>query len=101
MYNSISMPEFEQKIKHESVHLIDVREPDEFQGAHLAGSIHIPLNSLPSHLQNLDRSKDYYVMCYSGGRSTIACQFLSKQGFKVTNIMGGISAYRGEVEHGI
>ena len=44
-----------------------------------------------------DKDENYYVMCLSGARSTAACQYLASKGYKVTNVMGGISAWRGEV----
>ncbi|MDN5373146.1 MAG: hypothetical protein PWR19_2192, partial [Carnobacterium sp.] len=39
MYNSISMPEFEQKWRKETVSLVDVRESDEWDSKHIQGAI--------------------------------------------------------------
>ena len=36
-------------------------------------------------------------MCHSGARSAKAGQFLAAEGYKITNVLGGISAWRGEV----
>lgn len=97
MYNSISMPEFEQKWKKEKLSLVDVREVNEWENGHLDGAVHIPLSDLSAAKEKLDKNQEYYVMCHSGARSSMACQELSKEGYKVTNVMGGISAWRGEV----
>jgi len=97
MYHSISMPEFEQKWKKGKLPLVDVREDNEWEKGHLEGAIHVPLSGLSSVKQKLDKNEEYYVMCHSGVRSSMACQELAKEGYKVTNVMGGISAWRGEV----
>ncbi|WP_313468852.1 rhodanese-like domain-containing protein [Carnobacterium sp.] len=97
MYNSISMPEFEQKWKNETIPLIDVREMDEWNNGHVEGAVHLPLSAFPVGTTQLDKNQEYYVMCHSGGRSAIACQQLAQEGYQVVNVMGGISAWKGEV----
>lgn len=96
MYHSISMPEFEQKWKREKVSLVDVREQDEWQTKHIEGAVHVPLSDLEHAKETLDKEQDYYVMCHSGARSARACQLLANEGYNVTNVMGGISAWRGD-----
>ncbi|SFH80135.1 rhodanese-like domain-containing protein [Pisciglobus halotolerans] len=98
MYQSMSIPEFEQKMKKENVDLIDVREADEFAAGHIPGATHVPLSGFPEAAEALDKNKHYHVICHSGGRSTMACEQLSQAGYDVTNIMGGMSAWRGETE---
>ena len=97
MYQSITMPEFEQLWKKTPVKLVDVREADEFAYAHVEGAISMPLSGLEDTADQLDKDENYYGMCLSGARSTAACQYLASKGYKVTNVMGGISAWRGEV----
>lgn len=97
MYQSITMPEFEQLWKKTPVKLVDVREADEFAYAHVEGAISMPLSGLEDTADQLDKDENYYVMCLSGARSMAACQYLASKGYKVTNVMGGISAWRGEV----
>lgn len=98
MYNSISMPEFEQKWKKGKVNLIDVRETNEWENGHLKEAIPIPLSEFHTEKEKLDKNQEYFVMCHSGGRSAMACEQLSQEGYKVTNVMGGISAWKGELE---
>lgn len=97
MYQSISMPEFEQEWKRNKLPVVDVREQDEWENGHLEGAIHLPLSGFPDLKGKLDKDKEYFVMCHSGGRSAMACQHLAQDGFNVTNIMGGISAWRGDL----
>ena len=97
MYNSISMSEFEQKWEKENPPLVDVREINEWENGHLDGAIHVPLSNLSAEKNKLDKSQESYVMCHSGARSAKACQQLAQEGYNVINVMGGISAWRGEI----
>ncbi|AEB30899.1 rhodanese-like domain protein [Carnobacterium sp. 17-4] len=97
MYQSITMPEFEQKWKREQIALVDVRELDEWQNKHIEKAIYVPLSDLTRSKEKLDKEQEYYVMCHSGACSAKACQLLATEGYKITNVLGGISAWRGEV----
>ncbi|MEB3100800.1 rhodanese-like domain-containing protein [Ferviditalea candida] len=73
---------------------IDVRTKDEFKANHIRNFNNIPLANLPNHLSKLDKQKEIYVICQSGGRSSSACSLLKKEGFKkIYNVMGGMSAW--------
>ena len=96
MFNTISMVEFEELYRNnEDLSLIDVREEDEFQYGHIPGAQSVPLSEFP---KELDKGKEYYVVCQSGGRSSMACQYLAENGYEVTNVMGGMSAWKGATE---
>src|SRR3954453_3295011 len=64
------------------IKVIDVREPDEYQIAHVNGVPLIPLGALPQRFTELDPNQILYVHCKSGLRSLKAVQFLKEQGFK-------------------
>lgn len=74
--------------------LLDVREPNEYAYAHIAGSIHIPLNQIPERIQELNNEQDIVVICHHGMRSQQACLFLEQYGFnQLYNLKGGIDAW--------
>lgn len=74
--------------------LIDVREPDEYAIAHIAGSRLIPLQSLPDQLASLPTDRPIYVHCKSGMRSAKAVSMLLDRGFPhAINVTGGIDAW--------
>lgn len=74
--------------------ILDVREPNEYAFAHIAGSLHIPLNRLPERVRELDKSQDMVVICHHGMRSQQACLFLEQYGFeRLYNLKGGIDAW--------
>ncbi|MDF2556973.1 MAG: hypothetical protein K0R71_801 [Bacillales bacterium] len=96
MYQSIAMPEFDILFRKEKVNVIDVRESFEHAYGHIEDAILMPLATIPLQIEQLDMSQKYYVICQSGMRSAQASAYLSKAGYDVVNIMGGMSAWRGE-----
>lgn len=57
-----------------------------------------PLGILPTRLSELDKEKEYIFVCLSGARSFQATMFLTQLGYKVTNMVGGMLDWQGEVE---
>ncbi len=51
------------------VRLIDVREPDEYDEAHVPGAVLVPLATVPDNLDAFRGDGPSYVICKSGGRS--------------------------------
>jgi rhodanese-related sulfurtransferase len=53
----------------DSVHLIDVREPQEFASGTFKGSVNFPINNLEKSLDKLPTDKPIVFFCGAGGRS--------------------------------
>lgn len=84
------------------VFVLDVREPHEWDIAHLEGATLIPLGRLAHEMHRLDSANDIVVHCRSGARSAKAVQFLQDAGFgKVRNLEGGILAWADEIDPSI
>jgi adenylyltransferase/sulfurtransferase len=78
--------------------LLDVRQSHEYEICNLKGRL-IPLDELPSRLDELDRSSEIVVHCKLGGRSAKAVELLRSSGFaNVLNLRGGIHAWADEVD---
>lgn len=75
------------------VTLIDVREPDEYDTAHVPGATPIPLATVPEHLDQVPADETVYVICAKGGRSLRAAEFYRSKGIDAVNIAGGTSAW--------
>ncbi|WP_425613403.1 rhodanese-like domain-containing protein [Anatilimnocola sp. NA78] len=76
--------------------LLDCREPDEYQTAHIEGARLIPMREIPGKLAELESLKDARIIvhCHHGGRSMRVTQWLREQGFPhVQNMAGGIDAW--------
>lgn len=81
-----------------TLNMIDVREVDEVEVGKIPGAIHIPLGLVEFRMYELDKSKEYIMICRSGGRSGRAAQFLEGQGYNVINMTGGMLTWEGKVE---
>ena len=81
----------------DDVTILDVRQPKEYEAGHIPGALLMPLPELTDHMQRIDRTKPIMVYCASGGRSRMAAQLLSGQGFSdIINVAGGFNAWTGE-----
>lgn len=79
--------------------ILDVREPFEYEIAHIEGSKLIPLGELPQRVNELDTADQIVVYCHTGQRSAQAVRFLNSMGFKKTkNLKGGIRAWTQQVD---
>lgn len=70
--------------------LLDVRVEDEYLSGSIKGSVNIPLYSLRTKFAELDRKCHYIVFCQTGSRSCAAAFLLSRQGFEVSVLRGGL-----------
>tara|TARA_X000000368_G_scaffold258364_1_gene204194 strand:- start:767 stop:1081 length:315 start_codon:yes stop_codon:yes gene_type:complete len=83
----------------ENAFLLDVRSEEEYEDSHIPNSKLLNIRNPQSFmdgLQNLDKSKNYYVYCHSGVRSVQACEIMKTFEFKnLYNLLGGISEWTG------
>ncbi len=81
--------------------IIDVRTPEEWSEGIIPNAQMINIyegQGFIYKLDELDKSKNYYVYCKAGGRSAQACQIMQQLGFENTyNLMGGFMQWQGEV----
>lgn len=76
----------EQIVKENLGTIVDVRTPAEFLGGSVANSINIPLQDIPTKMEEIKSLKAPLVLCCaSGGRSGMATQMLSQQGVECCN----------------
>ncbi|MCY0885836.1 MAG: rhodanese-like domain-containing protein [Firmicutes bacterium] len=77
----------------ERYEIIDVREPYEHRMGVIPGARLIPMNQLPEVIGTLDPSRPYAIVCASGSRSASVAAWMSQQGFKVANVVGGMNSW--------
>lgn len=75
-------------------YLLDVREPHEVAEASIPGSHNIPLGELDSRKGEVPTDVPVVAMCRSGGRSARAAALLEQAGWRVSNLDGGMLAWR-------
>lgn len=85
----------------ENAVILDVRTEDEFNDGMIPNAINIDIykgQGFIYQVDELDKSKNYYVYCRSGARSGQACTMMNQMGFKnAYNLLGGIMQWKGEV----
>ncbi len=84
------------------IKVIDVREPDEYEIAHVQGVPLLPLSQLQQRFTELNPNQYYYLHCKAGVRSLKALDFLRQQGFKyLKSVKGGITAWSDEIDSNV
>lgn len=82
--------------------ILDVRTEAEVAEKKIPNSINIDIykgQGFVYQVEELDKSKNYYVYCRSGARSAQACNIMNQLGFDNTyNLLGGILEWTGDVE---
>lgn len=91
---------------HQGTTVLDVREAWEVQTASPQPSgftlVHMPMNSIPARLAELDPRQPIACLCHHGGRSMQVANFLGHHGFEtLANIAGGMDAWAVELDPSI
>ena len=85
--------------QHKKMLILDVREPWEYEIAHIDGSVLIPLGWLAAKHHTLDKTQTVVVVCHHGIRSAHACYYLEREGFQAINLIGGIDRWARDIDH--
>ncbi len=84
------------------LHLIDVREPNEFAICKIEGATLVPMRSIPGELQELQAkavTAPLIVFCHHGMRSLNVVNWLREQGIEnCSSMSGGIDAWSDRVD---
>lgn len=97
----LSQQEWQEKLAaDDNAVILDVRTEDEWNEGIIPNAIHIDIykgQGFIYEVDELDKSKNYYVYCKAGGRSAQACAIMSQMGFATTyNLVGGFTQWQGE-----
>ncbi|MDH5380314.1 MAG: MBL fold metallo-hydrolase [Cyclobacteriaceae bacterium] len=76
----------------DSLNVLDVRKKSEYDSEHVVGFEVFPLDLINKNMNQIDKTKHYYLHCQSGYRSMIAASILASRGYEVTDIAGGFEA---------
>lgn len=79
--------------------LIDVREPNEYNGGHILGSRNIPVTQMKQRMKEIRADKPVYLYCQSGLRSGRAAQMLYRKGYRdIYHLQGGFKKWTGKIK---
>ena len=95
-FKSISVTDAMQSIKN-GVLIIDVREQNEYDQAHIENGILVPLSTLSAEKINEinPQNKTILIHCHSGKRSKVAANIILSQGYsgEILELDEGIKAW--------
>jgi len=102
MAEDITQDQWEDLIaKDDNAVILDVRTEEEVEDGFIPNMLNIDIKKgqgFLDEIEKLDKSKNYYVYCRSGGRSAQACTLMNQMGFETTyNLLGGFMNWDGEV----
>ena len=92
-------PQDAVRMMNQGAALLDVRSAEDFAAGHIRGARSFPAGQLAEKSDSLKRYKDkpVIVYCEQGSTAAAAMRQLAQQGFgKVTNLRGGLRAWRAE-----
>ncbi len=98
---NLSQQEWADQLRNDTNSVIlDVRTEDEWNDGIIPNAINIDIykgQGFIYGLEELDKTKNYYVYCKAGGRSEQACQIMGQLGFENTfNLVGGFMNWKGD-----
>jgi rhodanese-related sulfurtransferase len=97
---TIPVSEAVRLINRERAVVVDVRDPEEFQGGHIPAALNLPLKGLSARLGDIEKHKQRPIILScrtSSQRSLAAASVLAKAGFSSPVVLaGGFTAWQGE-----
>jgi rhodanese-related sulfurtransferase len=93
------LSEEEFRAGYRKAQLIDVREPNEFEGGHILGARNIPLSQLRQRHKEIRTDQPVYFYCQNTVRSGRAAQMLKRKGYNNLHCLkGGFKGWTGKVK---
>jgi len=93
MIKQINVFSLKELIDENDITVIDVREDHEIEICSEKQFIHIKMNEIPNKTKELNKSLKYAIICHSGIRSNMVCEYMENQGFIVMNVSGGVDEW--------
>jgi hydroxyacylglutathione hydrolase len=93
-FGQMGVHELHSRVEEGDVHVLDVRQPAEWDAAHIDGATFITGAELPERLDDVPTGKPLAVVCSSGNRSSILASLVARSGRAgVFNVPGGMSGW--------
>lgn len=90
----VTPTELKQKLEAgESMQILDVRSPGEFNAGHVPGAVNIPLEQVESRLADLRGSEPVVLVCQSGRRAEMCKELIEHHRDDLIVLEGGTSAW--------
>ena len=93
----ISPEDVSAKLQNAEAAIVDVREKDEWDEAHIPHAIHMSRGTIELDIEEKVPDPNAMIICHcgGGGRSALAAETLQKMGYKnVRSMAGGFKAWK-------
>lgn len=74
--------------------IIDVRERESYRDYHYRGAVNCPYEEMDRWLHRFPKRRTLILYCKYGSTSLLAARKLSREGYEVYTVVGGIQAIR-------
>ncbi|MBP3785779.1 MAG: rhodanese-like domain-containing protein [Bacteroidaceae bacterium] len=95
-FENANVADFARYIEQSHVQLLDARTDSEYVAGHIAGAHNISVldsDFIDRATAQFDKTRPIAVYCKTGRRSARAASMLTKAGYEVVNLEGGITAW--------
>ena len=86
--------EMEQIILNKHALVLDVRERESYREGHFRGAYCCPYEEIDGWMRHFNRNRTLLVYCEYGSTSLLAARQLSKYGYEVYTVVGGMQPIR-------
>jgi len=94
-FEHISIQDTKAKLDSGAAKVVDIRDDQSFEQAHIPGSFHLTNASIQRFMDANDFDTPVIVVCYHGHSSQQAAQYILQQGFETVYSMdGGFEGWR-------
>ncbi|GAA4360166.1 thiosulfate sulfurtransferase GlpE [Kangiella marina] len=94
-FKCISIDDVNRMSEKQSIHVIDIRDPQSFAAGHMPDSVNINNQNAADYIDSTDKETPLVVVCYHGHSSQPAAQYFAAQGFKeVYSMDGGFEVWK-------
>lgn len=88
MATEVTIDDLADAISH-GAYVLDVREQEEYDEAHVPGVTLIPLGQLEERINEVEDGSRVFVICRSGARSLKGADILEANGIDAVSVAGG------------
>lgn len=94
-FEHISVQDTKAKLDANAIKVVDIRDEQSYEQAHIPGSYHLTNDSIQRFMEDNDFDTPVVVVCYHGHSSQQAAQYMLHQGFEeVYSMDGGFEVWR-------
>ncbi|WP_078413741.1 rhodanese-like domain-containing protein [Priestia abyssalis] len=94
-----TLTEEEFRAGYRKAQIIDIREPNEYEGGHILGARNIPLTQFRMRMGEMRKDQPVYLYDQNGVRTGRAAQILRKNGYQeLYQLKGGFKQWSGKIK---